>query len=124
MKLRNGPVSLSIVCLAIIFVYWTPTLARDNDIEITGVWCGKWDLTYAVCFDVEQHDKIFSVVYRWEENLRGGLQKQTLEGRLLNVNTLDMSGKILIVDLKDHNKAIAMGIFENHSRIAFLTRIK
>ena len=109
---------LMIVSFATFFFQY----AQAKEISVTGVWCGKWDNIYATCFNVKKVAQGYQVAYRWEETIGRGFHKKTLEGQLANANTLDMSGKYLIIDLKDHNKAIAVGIFEHHSRIAQMQR--
>jgi hypothetical protein len=101
----------------------SPTIATETQFQFEGRWCGKWDNIYQTCFTIERTKEGYKTLYQWEEHLAGGFQEKTIVGKQLNANTLDFKGKIIIFDLKNHQRATAVGIFQHHSRTAELTLV-
>ncbi|MEE4244343.1 MAG: hypothetical protein V2I33_02965 [Kangiellaceae bacterium] len=108
-------------------------IANSSDVDpFVGKWCGKWDQTYQTCYTISKDggsidSKMrYSMLYEWQEQIDGGFNKKTIEGRQVNSNTIDFQGKIIILDLtqKIKKNAIGVGLFERYSRIALLKKIE
>lgn len=93
-----------------------------NDINMTGVWCGQWDGIYKTCLTIKATHQGFTAYYQWQEHKNGGYHKKQLQGKKLNVNTINFEGKLFAINLQNHNNATAFGIFKQHTRVASLSR--
>ncbi|MCO7226462.1 hypothetical protein [Pleionea sp. CnH1-48] len=93
-----------------------------KELDFTGTWCGQWDATYKVCFDITTNDDGYQSFYRWEEYLKRPMKKKHLKVEQINANTLNMEGKYLIIDLHAPNTAFAFGLFDHQSRVALLKK--
>ncbi len=108
--------------VSIFLTLFAVSSSAENDFQFEGVWCGKWDDIYKTCFTISKIKNAYKVLYKWEENQGSGYQKKEIPGIQMNANTIDFKGKIFIVNLKERNKATAVGIFKHHSRTALLEK--
>lgn len=98
------------------------TNQNNKDISMIGTWCGQWDGIYKTCLTIEATNHGFKAHYQWQEHKNGGFHKKQLKGKQLNINTINFEGKLFAINLQDHNKATAFGIFQQHTRVAQLSR--
>jgi hypothetical protein len=78
------------------------------------VWSGKWDGTWDVTFVIDDVSN----------NGHANGHYDTVSGEIDDRGSGFKSGKILIsIDQTDNNKAYAIGLFEENTRTALLTKL-
>lgn len=119
---NDASVTLVFISCFIALIVSQPTLAEES-FGFEGQWCGHWDGIYKTCLTVSKQADGYEAFYEWEEQRGAALQKKMLKGTVINANTIDFERKVLVINLHDHNKATAVGLFKEFSRIAPMIRV-
>jgi hypothetical protein len=101
------------------------TCLADDSLNFVGKWCGKWNGEFSVCFDIKANaNKPFGyhVIYAWNEFIDRPQLTKELTIDKINANTMTMGNKVLIFSHLDTQHALGIGLFDQMSRIAPLTR--